>query len=106
MMAPQTNRGREWRAPRGRHANESQVGAAQPTEPTRDGEVNMDWSRVQAAIIRAFWTFVFPMLGSLVVWLTNEQNLEAVGVDDAALASIIAAALYGLKKLLWPDTTI
>ena len=86
--------------------NESQVGAAQPTEPTRDGEVNMDWSRVQAAIIRAFWTFVFPMLGSLVVWLTNEQNLEAVGVDDAALASIIAAALYGLKKLLWPDTTI
>jgi hypothetical protein len=65
----------------------------------------MNWPRIKAAIIRAWWTFLFPMVGTLVIWLTNEQNLKAIGVEDAVIASLVAAFLYGLKKLIWPDTT-
>lgn len=65
----------------------------------------MDWARLKAALIRAFWSFVFPMIGVLVTWLANDQNLQDVGVTDAVLASVIAALLYGVKKLIWPDTT-
>ena len=65
----------------------------------------MDWKRVRAALIRAFWTFVFPMLGVLVTWLANDQNLQEIGVTDAVMASLIAAVLYGVKRLIWPDTT-
>lgn len=66
----------------------------------------MNWDRLKAALIRAFWTFVFPMIGALVVWLANGENLQEIGVKDAAWASLIAAVLYGLKKAIWPDTTI
>lgn len=66
----------------------------------------MNWDRLKAALIRAFWSFVFPMIGVLVVWLTNSENLQAIGVEDAVIASLIAAVLYGIKKLVWPDTTL
>jgi hypothetical protein len=65
----------------------------------------MNWTRFKAALIRAFWTFVFPMLGVLVLWLTDVTNLQSVGIDGAVYASLIAALLYGIKKLFWPDTT-
>jgi hypothetical protein len=65
----------------------------------------VDWARIKAALIRAFWTFVFPMIGVLVLWLTDVVNLQSIGVTDAVLASLIAAVLYGVKKLVWPDTT-
>ena len=64
----------------------------------------MNTDRLVAALIRAFWTFVFPMLGALVAWLANGENLQNVGFENAALASIVAALLYGVKKLVWPDT--
>jgi len=66
----------------------------------------MNWARLQASLIRAFWTFIFPMIGVLVLWLTDVTNLQAVGVEDALVASLIAAVLYGLKKMIWPDTTL
>lgn len=65
----------------------------------------MDWSRLQAAIIRAFWSFVFPMIGALVAWLQSGQNLESIGVTNVLLASVVSAILYGVKKAIWPDTT-
>ena len=65
----------------------------------------MNWPRFKAALIRAFWAFVFPMIGVLVLWATDIANLQAVGIDNAVYASLIAAFLYGFKKLLWPDTT-
>jgi len=66
----------------------------------------MNWDRLKAALIRAFWTFVFPMIGVLVLWLTDVTNLNAIGVEDAIVASLIAAVLYGIKKMVWPDTTL
>ena len=65
----------------------------------------MNWTRFKAALIRAFWTFIFPMVGVLVLWATDIVNLQSVGIDNAMYASLIAAFLYGLKKLIWPDTT-
>jgi len=64
----------------------------------------MNKDKFVASLIRAFWTFVFPMIGALVAWLSNGQNLESIGVDSALLASGVAAVLYGLKKWIWPDT--
>lgn len=64
----------------------------------------MDWDRLSAAIIRGFWTFVFPMLGSLVAWLANDKNLQSIGVDDVTLAAGIAGVLYFIKKLWFPNT--
>jgi len=65
----------------------------------------MNWDRIKASLIRAFWSFVFPMIGVLVTWLANDQNLQEIGVEDALLASFVSAVLYGLKKQFWPDTT-
>lgn len=64
----------------------------------------MDKDRIVAALIRAFWTVVFPLLGSLVVYLMEPGVLEEVGVTNASIALVIGAILYGVKKLIWPDT--
>ncbi len=66
----------------------------------------MNWERLQAALIRGFWSTVFPLIGALVLWLANSQNLQDIGVEDTFVASIIAGVLYGLKKVIWPDTTL
>jgi hypothetical protein len=66
----------------------------------------MDWIRVRAAIIRAFWTVVFPLIGGLVAYLIEPGVLEEVGVTNASIALIVGAVLYGLKKLIWPDTVL
>jgi len=67
----------------------------------------MDWQRFEAALIRAFWSIIFPAIGvsvdRLYQWAT-EENLESIGVENFALATAISAFLYFLKKLLWPDT--
>jgi len=66
----------------------------------------MDWTRVQAALIRAFWTVVFPLIGGLVTHLIEPGVLEEIGVTNASIALIVGAVLYGLKKLIWPDTVL
>jgi len=66
----------------------------------------MNWDRLKAGLIRGFWTFVFPMIGAVVIWLANDQNLQDIGIEDATVASLIAAVLYGLKKVIWPDTVL
>jgi hypothetical protein len=66
----------------------------------------MDKQRILAAIIRAFWTVVFPLIGALVTYLLEPGVLEEVGVTNAGLALAIGAVLYGLKKLIWPDTVL
>lgn len=66
----------------------------------------MDSKRILASIIRAFWAIVFPLIGSLVVYLLEPGVLEEVGVTNASLALVIGGVLYGLKKLLWPDSVI
>jgi hypothetical protein len=64
----------------------------------------MDWKRIRAALIRAIWTFVFPMLGVLVTWLANDQNLQEIGVTNAVMAAgrqfdrLICSAFTGTAK--------
>ncbi len=64
----------------------------------------MDTAKLQAALIRAFYTFVFPLIGALIDWLLKSGNLESIGITDGLLIIGISAALYGLKKYLFPDT--
>lgn len=66
----------------------------------------MDLSRLEAAAIRAFWAFVFPALGGVVAYLLEPGVLQAIGVENAVLAYVVGALLYGLKKFLWPDTRL
>jgi hypothetical protein len=66
----------------------------------------MDTNRLRAAIIRAFWTVIFPLIGSLVAYLLEPGVLEEVGVTIPALALGIGAVLYGVKKYIWPDTVM
>ena len=64
----------------------------------------MNTTKLIAALIRAFWTVVFPLIGALVNWLATGDNLHQIGVDNAALILVIGGVLYGLKKYLWPNT--
>lgn len=64
----------------------------------------MNWSKLSAAIIRAFWTVVFPLIGGLVNWLATGDNLQQIGVENAGVILVVGAFLYGLKKYLWPNT--
>jgi hypothetical protein len=64
----------------------------------------MNWNKLSAALIRAFWTVVFPLIGGLVSWAATGDNLQQVGVENAGIALVVGAFLYGLKKYLWPDT--
>lgn len=66
----------------------------------------MDWTRLRAALIRGFWTIVFPLIGALVTYLLEPGVLEEVGVTNAAIALVVGGLLYGLKKLIWPDTVL
>lgn len=64
----------------------------------------MNWKLLQAALIRAFWTIIFPLIGGLVNWLITGDNLQQIGVENAGITLVIGAFLYGLKKYLWPNT--
>lgn len=64
----------------------------------------MDWSKLSAAVIRAFWTVVFPLIGALVNWLITGDNLQSVGIENAGVILVVGGLLYGLKKYLWADT--
>ena len=64
----------------------------------------MNTSKLSAAIIRAFWTVVFPLIGALVSWLATGDNLQQVGVENATIALLVGGILYGLKKYFWPTT--
>ncbi len=66
----------------------------------------MDTDRILAAVIRAFWTVVFPMIGGLVAYLLEPGVLEGVGVTNAGVALAVGALLYGLKRYLWPDSVL
>ena len=66
----------------------------------------MDWDRFVAALIRAFWSVVFPLIGAGVAWLANPGNLEEVGVTNGTVAIVVGGILYGLKKAIWPDTKL
>ncbi|MFA5387839.1 MAG: hypothetical protein WC322_05675 [Candidatus Paceibacterota bacterium] len=66
----------------------------------------MDWTKLQAALIRAFWSIVFPLIGAGVVWLQDADNLNEIGVTNGGATVVIGAVLYGLKKYLFPDTKI
>jgi hypothetical protein len=67
----------------------------------------MDWQRFEAALIRAFWSVVFPAIGvgvdRLYNWAT-EENLQSIGVENFAIATAISAVLYGMKRYFWPGT--
>jgi uncharacterized membrane protein YhaH (DUF805 family) len=64
----------------------------------------MDTDRLIAAVIRFWWATLFPAIGGLVVYLLEPGVLEEVGITNGAVAVIIGGVLYGLKKLVWPDT--
>jgi len=69
-------------------------------------EVVVDWQRFKAALIRAWWAFVFPMVGALVLYFADPAVLEEAGLSSALLVAVVSSLLYGLKKLFWPDTTL
>ena len=65
------------------------------------------WPNIKAALIRAFWAFVFPAIGygvNLAVNALEGQDLTSMPVSQAIMVGAISAALYGLKKKFWPDT--
>lgn len=66
----------------------------------------MDWIRLRGALIRAFWTFVFPTIGLVVTYLLEPGRLQEFGVSDGAIAMAIGAVLYGLKRMIWPNTVL
>jgi hypothetical protein len=66
----------------------------------------MDWTRLRAAVIRAFYTVILPLVGALVTYLLGDNVLESIGVTNEVLALIIGGILYGLKKYVWPDTVL
>lgn len=66
----------------------------------------MDTAKLEAALIRAFYTFVFPLIGALLDWLLMDGNLESIGVTDGLIIIGISAALYGIKKYFFPNTKL
>lgn len=66
----------------------------------------MDWLRLRAGLIRALWTVVFPAIGAGVAYLLQPGALEEFGVTDGTIALVIGGVLYGIKKIVWPDTVL
>jgi len=66
----------------------------------------MDTDKLQAAVIRAFYTFIFPLIGAGLDWLLHDGNLESIGVNDGLLIVVFSAVLYGVKKYLFPNTVL
>jgi hypothetical protein len=66
----------------------------------------MDWTLFRAALIRAVYTVIFPLIGALVTYLLGDGVLESIGVTNEMAALIIGGILYGVKKLLFPDTVL
>lgn len=64
----------------------------------------MDWSKLSAAVIRAFWTVVFPLIGALVNWLITGDNLQSVGIENAGVILVVGGLLYGVKKYFFANT--
>lgn len=64
----------------------------------------MNTTKLVAALIRAFWTVVFPLIGTLVNWLTTGDNLHEIGVDNAGVILVVGGILYGAKKYFWTNT--
>ena len=64
----------------------------------------VDTAKLQAALIRFWWAAVFPLIGTLVNWLANGENLGTIGLKSTAIIAVVSGALYGLKKYLWPNT--
>jgi hypothetical protein len=66
----------------------------------------MDWIRFRGALIRFFWTVVFPAIGGMVVYFNDPKVMEEFGVTNSAIVLGIGATLYFLKKLFWPNTVL
>ena len=66
----------------------------------------MNWDRVKAVLIRAWWAFVFPMVGALVLYFADPAVLEEAGIESALIISVVSGFLYAVKKAIWPDTTL
>ena len=64
----------------------------------------MDWSKLSAAAIRAFYTVVFPLIGALVNWLITGDNLQSIGVENAGVILVVGGLLYGVKKYFFANT--
>ena len=63
----------------------------------------MDWSKLEAALIRFWWATAFPAIG----WFAVGTNLEGVGVPQAwavVISAAVAGILYGVKKFILPDS--
>ena len=66
----------------------------------------MDWIRIRGALIRFFWSIIFPVIGAGIAYLLGDGVLESIGVTNPQLAVVIGALLYGIKKLGWPNTVL
>jgi hypothetical protein len=63
--------------------------------------------RIKAALIRGFWSFVFPAIGygvTLAINAVEGVDLTSMSVGNAVIIGGVSAGLYALKKLYWPDT--
>jgi hypothetical protein len=68
----------------------------------------MNVEKLQASLIRAFWTVVLPLIGlaveRLYEWWSTSGNPESIGVESSVIALAIGAILYAAKKYKWPET--
>ncbi len=66
------------------------------------------WSNLKAALIRFFWTIVFPAIGfgvNLAYNAISGQDIAHMDAWNAAIVLGVGGVLYALKKKFWPDTT-
>lgn len=66
----------------------------------------MNWIRLRGGLIRAFWAFVMPAIGAAITYLLQPGTLAEFGVTDGTIALFIGGVLYGVKKIVWPDTVL
>lgn len=64
----------------------------------------MNWKLIQAALIRAGWTFVLAFAAQPIVAGALDGEWQGI-TKEQVIAAAAAAALYAVKKLIWPDTT-
>ncbi|HRY87207.1 MAG TPA: hypothetical protein P5305_04910 [Rubrivivax sp.] len=68
----------------------------------------LNWTNIKAALIRFFWTIVFPGIGFMVSMSYNAiqgYDLSHASPANVAIVLGVGGALYAIKKKFWPDTT-
>ena len=60
--------------------------------------------RTLIGFIRATWFYVFTIVGEILNYVL--ENITGIGLPQGVAGTLIAGALYGAKRGIWPDTTL